>query len=382
MEAWKKGLRGGMAFLLSYLFFLQFAIGQSEFIIHNRIDSKKFGQVGSPELSKNTLERLEAANLSFDDWSSFFSIKVKGGSKAVLGSYRVDTNRIVFTPRFLPDVKVIYSITFSSQSLFNRTGINPEYHLELSEEVSFGIPTHEALGIQLSPFSKSLPENILRVYLHFTSPMGFQNPYDYIQLMDSANQIIENAFVEIPEGLWNGDRTRLTLLFHPGRVKRNVGPNRKLGPVFKTGGTYQLVVKDDLKDVNGNSLGDDWKMNFTITDPIRTKMSMEEWQLTTSCLDNCQLLLKTDRLVDMEMMERFLRIEDENEAAIPFEIKNEIDQIAIHSDQFKLGISYRLIVNPRLEDLCGNTFLNAFDYRIGERVVADSLLIFPFNFRP
>lgn len=382
MAASEIGFKGGMTFLLSYLFFLQFAIGQSGLLVHNHIDSKKFGQVNSPILSENTIEKLKSVDLAFDDWTSFFTIKVKGGNNPVLGTYKIEENRILFIPRFLPDSKVIYSITFSSKSLFERIGTKPEYQYELSEEVRFEIPSVQPLGIKLLPNSKTLPENILRVYLYFTSPMGFQNPYNYLQLKDSTDQIIEDAFVEIPEGLWNSDRTRLTLLFHPGRVKRKVGPNRKKGPVFRSGGTYQLVVKKDLRDANGNSLLEDWKIHFTITDPIRTKMSIDEWQMTTSCQNNCYLELKTDRLIDSEMMQRFLRIEDENAGAIPFEIKNEIEQITIHSNQFKIGSSYQLIVNPRLEDLCGNTFLNAFDYPIGQREDAVDLVIFSFDFKP
>ena len=37
-------------------------------------------------------------------------------------------------------------------------------------------------------------------------------------------------------------RHRLTLLFHPGRVKRGVGPNEALGPPLRSGETFRLVV--------------------------------------------------------------------------------------------------------------------------------------------
>jgi hypothetical protein len=65
------------------------------------------------------------------------------------------------------------------------------------------------------------------------------------------------AFVPVDgRPLGSTQRTRLTLLFHPGRVKRGVAPRRAHRPArCRAGGEYRIVVDGEITDVRGTAMG-------------------------------------------------------------------------------------------------------------------------------
>ena len=160
--------------------------------------------------------------LSF--FQSIMPIYVKGSSVPLLGKYLLSSDSLIFTPRFSPDPTITYVVNFR---------VKKSAPLITSEFVFPDKSTATAL-LNVSP-AHSLPANALRVYLNFDQPMGLQNPFDFIQLTSEDGKVIKDAFVEYKQGLWNHNRTRLTLLFHPGRIKQGVALNRILGPVFQSG---------------------------------------------------------------------------------------------------------------------------------------------------
>ncbi|MEM7298947.1 MAG: hypothetical protein AAF391_11850 [Bacteroidota bacterium] len=249
----KELLKGGLVCLLSFLSALTL-FAQNSFTIQSDPNSDDLGLVTSPRLDKETIQILEESELTFSEWVSFFDIRILGASRSVLGSYSLASDYILFKPRFLPDPNVTYQITFLSSKLEEIVDVKVPFN-DIEETISFNTLMDEGTEIiGISPSSSTVPANTLRFYIYFSNPMGFQNPYDFIKLFNGKGEEVIDPFVELPEGLWNENRTRLTVLFHPGRVKRGVEPNLSQGAILLEGKKYSLNISNEWLDANANQI--------------------------------------------------------------------------------------------------------------------------------
>lgn len=368
-------LKGGFICLLSFLS-IHWVNAQNQITADIDPNSKNFGQIFSPELTSEVLDQLKPSSFTFDEWSRFFSVRVSEDARPTFGSYRVQDNQIVFTPRFLPDPNIQYLLTFSYESLSKLIETNTSNSV-VSTKIQFNslnsLATHV---IGLTPGKDSIPDNLLRVYLHFSGPMGFENPYSYIKLLDEEERLVEDAFVELPEGLWNEDRTRLTILFHPGRVKRGVGPNMKQGAILQEGKSYALQISKEWPDANGNRLGQSFEKSIVAKESVRSKMKIKDWKVEATCNDSCRVVIYPDHLVDAEMTLRYLELMDSNNLPVAIEVLPRVNgTIELKSSSILPDRKYRLFIDPRLEDVCGNTFLNSFDYESGTRKIEGEKIV-------
>ena len=85
------------------------------------------------------------------------------------------------------------------------------------------------------PSGDIVPANQLRMYLHFSAPMDWRSGYDYVMLLDDRGQEVVDAFLPLDADFWNDDRTRYTVFFDPGRVKRGILPNKQMGRALEAG---------------------------------------------------------------------------------------------------------------------------------------------------
>lgn len=371
----KELLKGGLVCLLYCLLVVRL-LAQHSFSIEDDPSSRRFGTIGSPKLSEELIQTLEKKELSFDEWASFFDIRINGASRPVLGSYTISADQVVFKPRFLPDPNVSYQVSFTWKRLEAITEMKLDFS-DLVETISFtSLLNDQAEIIGIFPAADTLPANTLRFYIHFSSSMGFENPYDFIKLFDGKGDEITDPFVELPEGLWNENRTRLTVLFHPGRVKRGVGPNVKYGAILKESEKCTINISNQWLDGNGNPLKDGLTKEIIVSPAKRSKMNLDDWKIETNCNQGCSILLTPHRLIDAEMSKRLIRIIDDQNQPIDFELEHVEGNILITSEDLVVTDEYSLIINPRLEDICGNTFLNSFDYEEGSRVTdGDDLIL-------
>lgn len=366
--------KGGVVYLLC--FFLLVTISRSQDLSHTVIKdarSPKYGQIFIEGLSSTTIDLLKARELTEKQWSSFFNIKVEDASRPIIGSYQVSSTQISFNPRFLPDQEVWYVITFSNQKL----GELLEDHVtkgELSWRVRFN-EIGEVVNrvVDLFPQSEQLPSNVLRFYVHFANPVDFQNPHNYIRIENSESEIVSGPFVEMEEGLWSSDRRRLTLLIHPGRIKRNVGPNMTIGEVFKEGESYRLVVSAKW------NLEEDYTKTFKIVDAVRTTIDVDAWTVRAPAYGTlADLAIGTRKLLDKALSERLVSIinEDENIVEGQFLYDSEKSTLSFTPAKKWPTGTYWINVDPRLEDVCGNTPLSVFDVEgEGSKIRADKIQV-------
>jgi hypothetical protein len=102
----------------------------------------------------------------------------------------------------------------------------------------------ETYGAQSSlliyPSGATVPENLLRIELRFSTPIWPPFGIENLKLFEASGVEIKDAFYDLP--LPSADGKRLTILFHPGRIKSGVGPNLVLGRALHAGDEITLVV--------------------------------------------------------------------------------------------------------------------------------------------
>src|SRR5262249_25053594 len=155
-----------------------------------------------------------------EDWEPIFAVYVeregkdRTGQPALLGSYRVEGDALRFEPRFPLSRGVKYRAVFNPAKLPSREGSKDK-----PIEVVLHLPKKETpptVVAQIYPTSDKLPENQLKFYLHFSAPMSRGESYEHIRLLDEKDKVIEKAFLELGQELWDGEYKRFTLLIDPG----------------------------------------------------------------------------------------------------------------------------------------------------------------------
>ena len=313
-------------------------------------------------------------SLARSDWRTILPVytgseftKEDNAKAAMLGSYEVESDLIRFTPRFPFVPGLVYlarlhvaELGQSENTVFGKT---PKY-LDFPF-VSPRSNTRSATFVeQVYPSADQLPENLLKFYIHFSAPIGFDNVHDHIRLLDKNGMPVPLPFVEIDQGLWGPRRQRLTLFLHPGRIKRNVGLNLAMGPVLREGENYQLVVDRGLRDASGNPLVQDIVKHFAVLPAVRQEIVCSEWRLEPPLAGTRQpLKVDFEESLDHALLLRYLLVCDETGTPVPGEVKiiNWETRFLLKPDNVWNPGNYSVVVNSRLEDLAGNRVGKVFD---------------------
>ncbi|MEM8934847.1 MAG: hypothetical protein AAGC77_00385, partial [Pseudomonadota bacterium] len=143
------------------------------------------------------------------------------------GRYQLDGDRLVFTPAF----GFVHGQEYTAS--LNRAQDGAAWkHQKVAFRIASDGPVESASVVGVYPSGDILPENVLRFYIHFTKPMKPHVAFNYIKLLDGSGSADDAAFMKFKQELWNEDRTRLTVLMDPGRIKREVETNVRLGPAL------------------------------------------------------------------------------------------------------------------------------------------------------
>src|SRR5262249_10579291 len=151
--------------------------------------------------------------------------------------------------------------------------------LESRLEMPKKMPDQPAKVTGVYPSSDQLPENLLRFYIHFASPMRRGEAYTHIRLLNENGTAIASPFLEISEKLWDTSGERLTVLINPGRIKRGLKPREDLGPVLEAGKSYSLVIDADWRDADGQTLSGSLRKQFKTIPPIENGIDPAKWSI-------------------------------------------------------------------------------------------------------
>lgn len=320
--------------------------------------SGSYGTFTLEGLGSNVVDQLrwmESGGLS-----SIFYVRVNNSEVNMLGTYVVTRDAITFKPRFLPDNRLIHeayvNLDFLEKLGFKTANQGVE-RFELTFKVS---KTKRTEVIELFPAVDTLPANVLRAYIHFSASMGLGNPYNHVKILDEKGRVVDEPFVELPEGMWDGSRTRLTLFFHPGRIKRGVGPNLTKGAVFEVGKRYTLVVDQEWLDGSGNKLASAFSKTWLLSEPVRQRINLSDWQIKTPSDSQGSLEVHTSQILDQALYPRMIEVMLAKRPIAGVWTSTGATYVFKPDEPWKPG-DYMLKVDPKLEDITGNTLNAAFD---------------------
>ncbi|MEO1087123.1 MAG: hypothetical protein AAFY88_23045, partial [Acidobacteriota bacterium] len=154
------------------------------------------------------------------------------------------------------------------------------------------------------------------------------------------------------------DRTRLTLFVHPGRVKRGVGPNQALGPVFEAGGRYRLRVEASAKDAAGRPLGDAFEAALLVGPADHRSPDPLMWRFVQPPHPAAPLVVELDEPVDAALLGRLLNVEGR---AVRVRVDPDGRRARIEPESPWTSGRYRLLVPVALEDPSGNRVDRLFE---------------------
>jgi hypothetical protein len=214
------------------------------------------------------------------------------------------------------------------------------------------------------PSCSILPENLLRFYVCFSNSMQRGRALDEIALLDSDRQPVADALYRPPVELWDRTMRCLTVLLDPGRLKRWVGPNVALGPPLKPGQEYTLEIGSRIVDQHGRSLGETFRKQFLVSDPVRQRINLQNWKVlppTTGSRETLVLSFPTP--LDWALLLRTITIESRDGSVIN-------GQVVVDQGERRWSFTpksswapggYHIRVDPELEDVCGNDISGPFD---------------------
>jgi len=237
------------------------------------------------------------------------------------------------------------------------------------------------------PSGELVPENLLRVYIHFSAPIAPQAIQEHVHLYEEDGAEVSLPFVEIDNGLWDPERRRLTLFFHPGRIKRGVAPNAEQGLPLHAGSTYRLVVDEQVRDADGQPLAAPFEKILRAGRADRISPDLRDWRLNAPAARHEPLVIDFPEPLDHALLLRWVIVEDTAGNTIDGEVtlsRGETRWSFSPAQDWTPG-DYVIYVNPALEDLAGNTFLHLFDEKGGlpgsDEITDAEALSLPFSVR-
>ncbi len=340
-------------------------------------------------LSKETLATLQAPEWPATNWTRVLAVFVEQtGDKplSMLGEHRIEAGLLRFVPAFPLEPGLRYRAVFDAGQL-------PGAPSTAAGKVTsiLQIPVRRELATtsvtQVYPSADVLPENLLKFYVHFSAPMSRGNIYEYIRLLNAANQPVEMPFLELAEELWSSDMLRLTLFIDPGRIKREVKPLEEIGPALVAGQRFTLLIGGSWKDANGNRMKRPFMKHFTIGPPDREAPDPQRWGYQGPPIRTREpLAIDLVEPMDSALALRMIHVVDEAGRAVPgqpFLTDRERIWKFLPQHSWKAG-RYSLVVETTIEDLAGNNIGKPFEVDVFDGVskrLERSTVKLPFELR-
>jgi hypothetical protein len=195
--------------------------------------------------------------------------------------------------------------------------------------------------------------------------------YDRIHLLDAAENQVEDAFLELPEELWDRDATRLTIFFDPGRIKTGLVPNVEMGTALESGKAYTLVVDREWRDGENKQLKERFTKSFTVGPADKKPLSIAELKVIAPRSSSSDpVVVDFPEVIDHALLERQLQVLDATGAVVAGTVeisRGETRWQLRPQANWKPG-RYGLKIATNVADLAGNMIGRAFEVDVFDRV--------------
>ena len=283
-----------------------------------------------------------------------------GALQPLAGRFVVDQDAISFIPRFPFLEGTSYSLLVDSGAEWTRG--NPEVWM-IQRRSRASAPTTEVVAIY--PSANELPINQLRLYVHFSNSMSEGWATRAVQVRRADDDApIGNVFLRMEPELWDSKRRRLTLLFEPGRIKRGLGPNVESGYPLIEGVPIVVTVDATFRDAAGRPLRASAARRYDVRPSVRARVDPIQWGYDFPKTGSTDPLTVTfDRPLDHALLEHSLWLH--GSSGLPL-----VGQSFVGSGERCWRFEprapwaegrYTIVVDPRLEDLAGNSLSRVFD---------------------
>ncbi len=324
-------------------------------------------------LDAASLKALETAPEKKD---AFFALRVEGvdaSQPSMLGAWSGTAAGLRFTPRYPLTAGLTYEASWKSGEGAPVTAL---LRLPKPNGARTTVVEH------IYPAGDRLPENLLKFYIHFSAPMTGGDVYRHLHLKDDNGKEVELPFLEVDEELWDREMKRLTVFIDPGRIKRGVKPLEDVGPALVAGKRYSLTVDVTWRDAKGLWLKQPVIKKFTVLPPDRTPPDQGSWIFgVPRAGDRTPLKVEPPETLDHALALRLITVAGvAGQASLN---KDETEWTFTPDKPWSAG-THRLVIQPELEDLAGNSIGKAFEVDISgteKETPAAKPLEFPFEIK-
>jgi hypothetical protein len=287
--------------------------------------------------------------VSKDSISSSLQVQLANKNTSVLGEYQVKDDAVIFKPLIAFTRGLKYEICIAGKLL---TEIEiPLPDLAIASEVLAIYPTND-----------TVPDNLLKIYIEFSKQMQEGDALKNITVIKNQSDTVPSVFLD--QELWNNERTVLTLWLDPGRIKRDLQPNKKLGAPIEQNNNYQIIINRDWQDGQGVLLKSVYQKNFIVGKRDSISPEPSNWTIDKPKAGGRQpLKINLHESLDYVLLKNAIRITDNQGNSINGIIEtanNETALIFTPSSDWKTG-DYTIEIESRLEDLAGNNLNRLFD---------------------
>ena len=272
-------------------------------------------------------------------------------AQGMAGVFHVGANAVTFVPRF-PFVEG------TTYLLVRRGG----HVVGQIDRVARHFPS-QATVLAIHPDTAEVPLNLLKAYVTFSEPMSEGWSRRSVRLRRSTDGIVlDGALLAADPELWDSQRTRLTLLLHPGRIKRGLVPNSENGYPLTEGGTIDVEVDATFRTAAGSPLRAGATRRYQVGAALRQRVSPARWTLVPPRTPHDALVVRFDRPLDSALLARCLSVHHAGATIGGIGTPGAGDL----SWTFRpyapwQAEDYLVHVDPRLEDLAGNSVARLFD---------------------
>ena len=322
-------------------------------------DTTRLGEVSVYPLSRSVLAKLESSKSPVESWQHVLTVRVGDDSSALplLGSYTITGDTLRFRPRFPPSPGVNYVARSGATTAAWRF------------DAPTGAPSTVVTAIY--PTAGVVPMNLLRMYVEFSAPMSSGHAYDFVKLYAEGDSLVEEPFFTAGGmvELWDPDHTRLTILFDPGRIKRDLRPHEEMGLPLLTSRRYRLVVDSAWRDAAGRPLVRSFTKQFRVSPQDRALIRTATWRITPPRAGTTDSLVVTfPEPLDRALLARLVSVHDSAGVRIDgVTVVSERETRWLFAPSRPWGRGpFALHVDTELEDLAGNNLKRLFDVAPGD----------------
>ena len=313
-------------------------------------------------LSDDLLDALGSAGYTPEQWNTVLRVAVSADAPPMLGSHRVADGALRFTPAFPFDPGRQYDVQFDPSRV---PGVDEGDARPLVATV--GRPAVDVqpstVVTQVYPSGDAVPENLLRMYVEFSAPMGRRSGIEHIKLLTGSGAEIPGAILPLDYEFWSPDHRRFTVFLDPGRVKDGILPNREEGRPLSDGGAMTLVISREWRDENGMPLKEDHRRTFRVTAADTRPLDTASWKIQAPTARRHDPLVVTfPKSLDRGLLMRALGVRRDGEPVIG-EVavdQQETRWLFTPEEPWRAG-AYDLLALDILEDAAGNQIGRAFE---------------------